>query len=146
VWIELQEYLWKAQCDDGTMSEDYIVDKFFQLIKQALLTFGIDGYISLQNPQMLRDAGFVNVKEQVFKVPIGIWPKHKTMRLIRTYMRTLIYDRLQAISLRPLVGVLKWTVDEVEEFLLHVRKGLMDTSTHSYMTFHVTYGQKPVDP
>lgn len=57
-----------------------------------------------------------------------------------------IYGRLQAISLRPLVGGLKWTVDEVEEFLAHFRKGLMDTSTNSYTVFHVTYGQKPVNP
>jgi hypothetical protein len=28
---------------------------------------------------LLRDAGFTGVKERVFRVPIGVWPKDKRM-------------------------------------------------------------------
>ena len=32
----------------------------------------------------LRDSGFESVREEVYRVPIGIWPKDKTM--VRTFL------------------------------------------------------------
>lgn len=37
------------------------------------------------------------------------------------------------------------SVEEVEVFLIDVRKSLMDKSVHSYLMFHVCYGQKPLE-
>lgn len=67
------------------------------------------------------------------------------MKLIGLYNRTSIYDGLQGVSLGPFVRGWKWAPEEVGLFLIDVRKGLMDSSTHSYIPFHVVYGQKPVD-
>ena len=142
-WIELQELRFQIQCDDGTMKEDYTVEKFLNLIKEALEVFGVNLFSMTNNTQYLRDAGFINVEEKVFKIPCGTWPKNKTMKMIGLYLRSVIYDGLQAISLGPLTRGLKWTTDEVELFLVEVRKSLLDASTHSYIPFHVVYGQKP---
>ena len=143
-WIELQELNYVTQCDDGTMKDDYIVGKFLNLVKDGLAAFGVDLLEMRKNAQLLRDAGFVNVEERVFKIPVGTWPRNKTMKLIGMYMRSVIYDGLQGISMGPFTRGLKWTPQEVEVFLIGVRKGLMDSSTHSYIPFHVVYGQKPV--
>ena len=126
------------------MKDDYIVNKFLSLVKDGLATFGVDLLAMAKNAQYLRDAGFINVEEKVFKIPLGTWPKNKTMKTIGLYLRSTIYDGLQGISLGPFTRGLKWTPEEVEVFLISVRKGLMDSSTHSYLPFHVVYGQKPV--
>ncbi|KUJ08667.1 S-adenosyl-L-methionine-dependent methyltransferase [Mollisia scopiformis] len=144
-WIELQELEFVTLCDDGTMKDDYTVYRFLTLIKEGLAVFGVDLLAMRRNAELLRDAGFVNVEEKVFKIPLGIWPRNKTMKLIGLYLRSVIYDGLQGIALGPFTRALKWTPEEVELFLVDVRKSLMDASTHSYLPFHVVYGQKPLN-
>ncbi|CZR69809.1 related to methyltransferase [Phialocephala subalpina] len=144
-WIEMQELLFTLNCDDGTMKEDYPTARFLQLIKEGLAVFGVDLLGVTRNAQLLHDAGFVNVETKVFKIPLGVWPKNRTMKLIGLYLRSVIYDGLQGIALGPLTRGLKWTPEDVELFLVDVRKSLMDASTHSYLPFHVVYGQKPLN-
>jgi hypothetical protein len=144
-WIELQELEFVTYCDDGTMKDDFLVTKFLNLVKDGLAVFGIDLLGMIKNAQNLRDAGFVNVEEKIFKIPLGVWPKNKTMKLIGLYLRSVIYDGLQGVSLGPFTRGLKWTPEEVEVFLIDVRKALMDSTIHSYIPFHVVYGQKPVE-
>ena len=143
-WIELQELNFVTQCDDGTMKDDYIVGKFLNLVKEGLAVFGVDLLAMRKNSQLLREAGFVNIEEKVFKIPLGTWPRNRTMKMIGLYLRSVIYDGLQGLSMGPFTRALKWTTQEVEMFLIDVRTGLMDSSTHSYIPFHVVYGQKPV--
>lgn len=134
--------LYQVQCDDGTMKKDSVMTKWLELLKQALQNLGPDVDRPLKLAESLREAGFVNIEEKSFKVPIGTWPKNKTLRLIGLYLRTVLIEGLQAISLGPLTRGLKWTKEEVEVLLVDVRKCLMDSSQHTYYTFHSFYGQK----
>jgi hypothetical protein len=86
----------------------------------------------------------LSMSRRRFKVPVGTWPRNRTMKLIGMYMRSVIYDGLQGISMGPFTRGLKWTAQDVEVFLIDVRKSLMNSSTHSYIPFHAVYGQKPV--
>lgn len=99
----------------------------------------------MRNKQLVLDAGFVNVEEKIFKIPIGTWPRNKTMKVIGLYMKAVINDGLHAIAVGPLTRGLKWSAEEVELYLIGVRKSLNDATTHSYLPFHVVYGQKPFD-
>lgn len=127
------------------MKADYVVQKFLALVKEGLAIFGVDLLAMKRNAQLLRDAGFINIEQKIFKIPLGTWPKNKTMKVIGLYMRSVIYDGLQGISMGPFTRALKWTPEEVELFLVDVRKSLMDASTHSYIPFHIVYGQKPLN-
>jgi len=89
------------------MKDDYDVEKFLRFVKEGLAVFGVDLLAVTANAQRLRDAGFVNVEEKVFKIPLGIWPKNKTMKLIGLYLRTVIYDGLQGLSLGSFIKGLK---------------------------------------
>lgn len=144
-WIELQELKFVPECEDETMKEDYVVAKFLNLVKEGLAAFGVDLLGMAKNAQYLKDAGFVNVEEKIFKIPLGTWPKNKTLKTIGLYLRSVIYDGLQGVSLGPFTRGLKWTPQEVEVYLIGVRRALMDSSTHAYIPFHVVYGQKPVE-
>ena len=127
------------------MKDDYVVGKFLRHVHEGLAAFGIDLSAMKNNAKMLSDAGFTNVESKIFKVPIGVWPKNKTMKLIGMYMRSVMFDGLQGISMGPFTRGLKWSPEEVELFLVDVRKSLFDVRTHAYIPFHVFYGQKPLD-
>jgi hypothetical protein len=144
-WVELQEIRFHLQCDDGTMPgpEHYGYGRFVDLCMEGFRSFGINPLMMEKNQELLRDGGFVNVEEKVWKVPIGMWPKDQKMKTIGLYNRSMLIDALQAVSMAPLTRGLKWSPAEVEVFLIDVRKSLMNTGIHSYLTYHVVYGQKP---
>lgn len=125
------------------MPEDYGFAQFIKNLATGLSTFGVDLTGMEKHPELLKEAGFVNVEERVFKVPIGIWPKDPQLKTIGNYNRCVIWEALQGVSMGPYTRGLKWAPEEVEAFLVTVRKSLSDPSIHSYMTYHVVFGQKP---
>jgi hypothetical protein len=127
------------------MKEDYLFAKWLELCRKGLEKFGVDLLGPTKHVSYLKEAGYVNIQEKVFKIPMGIWPKNQTLKMVGLYMRSIILDGLQGNSIKPFTKGLGWSVEEVEVFLVDVRKCLMDKSIHTYMTFHVTYGQKPVE-
>jgi len=133
----------KAHCDDGTMPDDYLVQKWLGFVAQGLAVLGKDLLGAVKHSQYLKDAGFVNIQERVFKIPLGLWPKNKTLQTVGLYGRQMIYDGLEGNSLGPFTRGLGWTPDEVQVFLVEVRKALMQRQVHSYLPFHVVFGQKP---
>ena len=94
-------------------------------------------------PSMLRESGFVNVTERVFHVPIGTWPKNKVLKTVGLYWRTILLDGIQAIALGPLTRGLHWNREQVEVFLMEVRRAYQDSSALLYMPLHMFYAQKP---
>ena len=46
--------------------------------------------------EMMRQAGYVNVRERVFRVPLGTWPKNKVLKTVGVYWRTILLDGIQA--------------------------------------------------
>jgi hypothetical protein len=98
---------------------------------------------ALEHTLNLDPYGFTNIHHEVFKIPIGTWPKNKTLKTVGLYMRTAVLDRLDAMSFGPLCRGLGWSKEEVQVYLVDVRKCLMDNTVHSYFPFHVSYRQKP---
>jgi hypothetical protein len=142
-WIELQEIMFKLGCDDGTLRPGNQAGAFFENMKTGLKAFGVDLLAMRYNQQYLIDAGFVNVHETPFKVPLGPWPKDPKMKTVGLYNRSMINDALSGVSIKPFKHGLKWTQEEIEIFLVGVRKDLMDRTQHAYIPFHVIIGQKP---
>ncbi|KAH6984357.1 S-adenosyl-L-methionine-dependent methyltransferase [Ilyonectria sp. MPI-CAGE-AT-0026] len=143
-WIELQELRFVLECDDGTVQDDNEVLNFLNNIKKGLAAFNVDLLGMRKNKQNVEEAGFVNVEEKVLKVPLGVWPRDPRMKTIGLYNRSVIYDGLHGIAMGPLTRGLKWTPEEVELYLVGVRKTLMTSNQHGYIPFHIVTAQKPL--
>jgi hypothetical protein len=142
--VELQDFHYLTHSDDDTIPKTYKYDEFVRLLNQGLHAFGFDLHALTNNPQWLRDAGFINIDEKQFKVPIGTWPKDPKLKTAGLYNKSIILDFFQA-ALAPFTRGLQWTKEEAEVFLVEVRKDVLNTSIHSYYTVHMHYGQKPLD-
>ncbi|KAL8416971.1 hypothetical protein RB596_007192 [Gaeumannomyces avenae] len=146
-WIEIQEFTHYPCSSNNTMLQDNPLAQFFLLLDRGLGMMGID---FLQPPRQLadkaRDCGFVNVTEKVLQVPIGTWPRNKTLKTIGLYWRSNLFNGLQAIAMGPLTRGCGWTAAQVEVFLVEVRRAIMDNSCQFYMPFHIICAQKPAMP
>lgn len=112
---------------------------------EGFLSFGVNPLSMERNPDLLREGGFEDVQEKIWKVPIGTWARDPKLKTVGLYNRSMLIDALQAVAMAPLTRGLRWSATEVEVFLIEVRKSLMNSSIHSYLTFHTVYGRKPLD-
>jgi len=144
-WLELQEVNHYPECHDGTMPADHITAHYWGLVTTALANLGVNFNATLLLAQYMRDAGFVNVTERIFHIPIGVWPRNKVLKMVGLYWRTILMDGTLPIALGPLTRGLQWSREQVEELLVEVRKGYMEGWVHSHMPLHIIYGQRPVE-
>jgi L-cystine uptake protein TcyP (sodium:dicarboxylate symporter family) len=56
-----------------------------------------------------------------------------------------LLDGVEALSLRLLTSVLKWTPEEVKVLCAKVKSELKSKSVHAILDFYVVYGQRPVN-
>ncbi|KAF2138077.1 uncharacterized protein K452DRAFT_234911 [Aplosporella prunicola CBS 121167] len=144
-YVELHEFEYQAGCDDGSLPKDgYKLEEMLKYVAEGLKRLGPDLYGVLKLPQMLKDAGFVNVEDRITKVPIGPWAKNKLLRKTGLYLQAIGLDGLQAIAMAPMTRGLGWSPQSVEVFLKDVRDQMKDPSIHAYYNFHAIYAQKPV--
>ena len=129
----------------SAVDPEHPIAQYWDMIRRALAALGVDFHAvserRLQN--MMRDAGFVNVQERVFTVPIGPWAKNSDLKTIGRYWLRILEDGLQAIAMAPLTRGLQWTREEVEVFLIQVRRAYANNSALMYMPLHIIFGQKP---
>jgi hypothetical protein len=125
------------------MPENHPVAQYWGLIIQALAALGVNFNATLLLEGMMRQAGFVNVSARIFHVPLGTWPKNRVLKQVGLYWRTILIDGLQPIALGPMTRGLKWTKEQVEVWLVEVRKAYMETWVHSHMPLYIITGQKP---
>jgi hypothetical protein len=145
-WLELQEiHHFPQTASDIPLSPTHPVVQFWSLVSEGLGKLGVDFTKTLQLSQLVRDAGFVNVTERVFHVPIGTWPKNRTLKICGMWWKTILLDGLSPIALGPLTRGLGWRREEVETFLVSVRESMKEAAGYMYMPLHVIYAQRPAD-
>src|SRR5689334_12829590 len=72
--------------------------------------------------QWLEERGFDNVTEVIYKMPCSPWPKDQRLKLIGAFeMENLLYG-LSGMVTRLFSKTLQWAPEEVELFLVNVRK------------------------
>lgn len=126
------------------MPDDYAPKEMFTYVKQAMATIGKDTTAILSVDDMLIAAGFTNITHRMFKLPVGPWPRGKEQKLLGLFWRTAILDGLQGIGMGTLGRIFDWSREEVEVYLVGVRRALMDNSIHTYWPYHIITAQKPL--
>lgn len=133
---------------NGTMTPDHPLAQYWQLIDRGLGNLGVQ-FHAVANGRMkslLEECGFINVQEMVMHIPIGTWPRNKVLKNVGLYWRAILDGGIQAIALGPLTRGLGWSREQVELFLIKVRKAYYDNTIQAYMPYHIIYGQKPPSP
>ena len=80
-WCEWQEGDYSLYSDDGTYKKGSPLDEWTEMLFSCSRQMGREPCPGLITEKLARDAGFINIKKTIIKVPIGPWPKDK--RLVR---------------------------------------------------------------
>ncbi|OLN81629.1 Malonyl-[acyl-carrier protein] O-methyltransferase 1-like protein 5 [Colletotrichum chlorophyti] len=142
-WVEFQDYDFLLKSDDGTLTEKHQTYIWDHLFIDAAKSIGREPCPGPKLEAWAREAGFVNVVHQKFKLPIGPWAKHPYYKDIGMCNLIQFLDGLEAFTLRIFCGVLGWSKEKVLVLLAQVRKEVREGAFHAHGEFHVVYGQKP---
>src|SRR3569833_226711 len=131
------------ECDAGTMPDDDPVKRAYDLCTTAFAKFGMDITLPSKLEGFLRDVGYDNILCKIKKVPIVVWARDKTLRLIGLYQKMAVVDIMPAFAGRPFAA-LGMTPTESQVTAALARKGLEDTNVHRYFNYYFWYAQKPL--
>ncbi|KAH7176370.1 S-adenosyl-L-methionine-dependent methyltransferase [Dactylonectria macrodidyma] len=142
-YIELQAVNGEFLCDDGTIEKATNAVSWMEYLCKGAAQFGKPVDCTAKWRDMLIAAGFVDVHQEIRKLPIGMWPKDPKLKEIGKYQSV---QELQVIdSYTP--GIfghgLGWSMEEVQVIMAKVKKDLKDPSIHLYLPVYFIYGRKP---
>lgn len=138
-YVELLEIDLFAKSDDNTLNEDHDLSKLIRLLDEASTKIGRPFQDNKKNKDILRDTGFVDVVETVFKWPSNAWPKDTKHKEIGQWQNMNLdhFKGLEALSIAVLTRVLGWSQEEVTVFLAKVRKDVNNKAIHAYWPVYV---------
>ncbi|KAI9834988.1 MAG: hypothetical protein M1819_002711 [Sarea resinae] len=142
-YLESQDFMPTLYCDDGSLPTSWPFLEWTRYVDDASMAYGRPLRIANKLKRWYEEAGFVDVQERIIKVPLGSWPKDERLKSIGILSRSNFLDGLQAMSLAPFTRALGWSKNELEVYLVGVRRSLMDRSVHAYHKAFVVWGRKP---
>jgi metalloendopeptidase OMA1, mitochondrial len=131
-WMECQEVYTKLYCDDNTLTPDNKFGEWTGLQDEAAMMMVRPLRIANKLKKWYEDIGFVDVHEEVFKLPINSWPRDPQFKLIGKFWESSLADGLQGFSLAYFHRAFGWTKDEIEVYLVGVREAIKDKNVHAY--------------
>ncbi|KAH7016184.1 uncharacterized protein B0I36DRAFT_388887 [Microdochium trichocladiopsis] len=125
-WIELQDPGTPSVSNNGTLKDRSPLWQYNRRFIQSAKNLSRPIHLAADHDERLKDAGFINVERKVFKWPINIWPKNPKHREVGLWTLANIEGNLETISIALITRGLGITREEVEVFLVGVRKDLRD--------------------
>ncbi|RAK94968.1 S-adenosyl-L-methionine-dependent methyltransferase [Aspergillus ibericus CBS 121593] len=141
-WIEFQEFHLVNYSQDGTLTEDNNVNKFYKLLAEACDRMGRPVTVGAELPDYAAAAGFRNIHHRVYPLPLGPWPMNKRMKETGALNMIQFLEGLEAFSVATFTHILGWSPEAVQLFLAEVRADAMRKDVHMMHNFHVVYAQK----
>ncbi|GAB1211559.1 hypothetical protein ATERTT37_000682 [Aspergillus terreus] len=131
-WFDQLEMSIQFTSDDGTVTEDHVLAQWSKIFIEAGEKFGKTFRIAELAKGYMQSAGFQNVTEQQFKLPIGPWSRDKKLKKLGRWNLVHCEQGIEGWAMALLTRVMGWTYTEVQVFLAKMRKGLRDPNTHAY--------------
>ncbi|KAL3472256.1 S-adenosyl-L-methionine-dependent methyltransferase [Aspergillus californicus] len=133
-YIEQVEQSVVPKSDDGSINGT-VFEEWGKVSLQAGEAFGKSLSILDEARDRMIKAGFVDVVERRFKVPIGGWASDPRLKQLGLYNRLQWEEGIEGWSMFLLTTVMGWAREEVEIYLSRMRKGLRDPKIHAYQEY-----------
>ncbi|KXX74698.1 Trans-aconitate 2-methyltransferase [Madurella mycetomatis] len=142
-WLEMQEPECDIDSDHCEIPADNAFRQWFADICRASQLAQRPVHVVPDLKRMFIEAGFVDVHEKVYKIPINGWPKGRRLKHIGQMWHHCLRDGLPGFTYALFNRWLGYTMEEIEVNLVDVRKALADKHTRAYERFYVVWGRKP---
>ncbi|KAF2000018.1 S-adenosyl-L-methionine-dependent methyltransferase [Amniculicola lignicola CBS 123094] len=141
-WLHQLEMSIQFKSDDGTLLPDHILSQWSDTFHLAGEKFGKSFKAVNELGSWIKDAGFVDVVEKWYKVPVGGWSSDPHMKELGRWNLLHCNQGAEGWGLYLLTHIMGWKPEEAQVFIAKFRTGLRDRSIHAYFEVVVIYGRK----
>ncbi|KAH7012485.1 S-adenosyl-L-methionine-dependent methyltransferase [Microdochium trichocladiopsis] len=142
-WFEFVESANTLLSEDGSLKPDNAMVTMMNSLMEACEKIGRTMDPAPNMKGWVEQAGFENVTQQTFKLPIGSWPKDPILKECGTLMRINFLDGVEGSTAALFRDVLEWSQEEVTVLNAQVRAAVRDRDVHPMFNVLVVTGQKP---
>jgi SAM-dependent methyltransferase len=145
-WMEMQEYDAWIFSDDDSFDRAPWTKEWVEKLDVASKAYGKQINVANQQRQWMIDAGFQDVKEEVYRIPIGPWAKDPTLKELGRY--ELIHMQMSVDSHTPalLTRVLNYSSDQVKVLMEGVKREFRDQRDLRLITcYRFITGHRPAE-
>jgi hypothetical protein len=131
-YFEALEPTFWAWSGDGSLKDDSPYMQYLRHLNEAAEKTGRKLNVAAELMGWMKEAGFEDVTQQIFIIPLGPWAKDPAMKELGKWEYILIPESVEAYGLRLYTQILEWTLDEAKIHLAQVKDQLLSRSLHAY--------------
>jgi metalloendopeptidase OMA1, mitochondrial len=113
-WLECQEVPAIIACDDGTMSDDYGWQRWARELGAVGRLADRQVNVGPELKDWMREVGFVDIHETIFKIPVNGWPKEMRLKHVGMMWQRNLLEGLSGFSLGMFHRFMGKSVEEIE--------------------------------
>ena len=132
-YIEITDLKIPYECDDGTQLETHAHVRWTKFLLESSAKLGRPFLDPTKFQSQLESLGLEDVTVSVDKWPMNPWPKNAKYKELGIWACENFSSGVAAISYVLFTHGLGWSKEEVDVFLVDVRKCLRDRSIHAYL-------------
>ncbi|KAF5660206.1 methyltransferase [Fusarium heterosporum] len=142
-YLELQAQRGVFLSDDDTVKKAVNAEVWAEAVRDSSSKFGKPIDCVRQWKDKMIKAGFVEVHEEIRKIPIGGWPKDPVMKEVGKCQVIQSCAAIDSYTPMLLGKILGWGQDEMQVLMAKAKKELRDPSIHIYMPVYFVWGKRP---
>jgi hypothetical protein len=135
-WMEHVEIDMTPRCDDNTLPPNSQLVAWSRYLLEATARASRPLAYNTETRTMLERQGFVEIQEQVIKVPLNPWPADPHLKDIGRWYNLGLTQGLEALSLGPFTRVNLWTKADVDRLIAEVKKEVCSKRFHAYCNMY----------
>lgn len=144
-WIEQIENEIGFRSDDNTIrahSVLYSDYRNFSLEFAERMGRPLDTYHRFRS--RIESAGFVNVHEMRYKVPVGVWTRNQMFKEAGFHNQEQLIKGVEGYMIYPFTQFGHWSVNDTRKFIEECKKELAKDEIHKYYFTRRIWAQKPL--
>ncbi|KAI9642036.1 hypothetical protein NHQ30_009907 [Ciborinia camelliae] len=142
-YMESQEIMFTPYCDDESIPESWPFLEWVGYVNKAAMKAGRSMNIASNLKTWYEAAGFVDVQEKIYKLPVNPWSEDKHLQKLGEMSEENWLACLSSFSMALFSRILGWKQEQIEVYLVNVRKSIPNRSIHAYHKIYVVWGRKP---
>jgi hypothetical protein len=118
--------------DDNTVPYEHVMAEWSRIFITAGEWMGKTMKIANDAARLVKQAGFVDVEEKWYKLPVGRWPKDPKLRELGFWNYHYCSQGFEGWAMYLLTRVMGWSVEEVQVLVARMNEALNDRKVHGY--------------
>jgi hypothetical protein len=120
------------RCDDGSLPPNSQLVQWGRLLVEASERAYKPLAYNVHTRQMLETQGFVDITEQIIRVPMNPWPADPHQKDIGRWYNLGLCQGLEAMSLGPLTRMSGWRKESVDRLVADAKREICSKKHHVY--------------